>query len=238
MSVSHIIADLHLSEERPDITEGFLLYLQKVASEADHLYILGDFFEVWVGDDYTDPTIDRVAEALSLRSQQGLNTYFCHGNRDFLLGQQFCARAGMHLLAEETLVQLAGQTALLMHGDSLCIDDKEYQSFRKMVREAHWQQEFLQQPLIARLAIAKQLRNQSKKASREKAQDIMDVNPLAVKDTCQRFAVNVLVHGHTHRPADHQDGNIRRLVVGDWDQHMHFVKADSTGLSLIKWQWN
>lgn len=238
MSVTHVIADLHLCEDRPDITEGFLRYITDVACEADHLFILGDFFEVWVGDDFHDGTIDRVLKALQSRQQRAQHTYFCHGNRDFLVGPAFCDAAGIHLLDEETVVDLAGQPVLLMHGDSLCTDDVEYQVFRHMVRQQDWQQQFLNQPLQNRLAIAAQLRAKSQMASREKAQDIMDVNPSAVQKACQKHHVTTLIHGHTHRPADHNNQPYRRLVVGDWDKDMHYIRADNTAIKLLHWQWH
>lgn len=237
MTVHHVIADLHLCEDRPDITEGFLKYLREVAVEATHLYILGDFFEAWVGDDYSDDTIERVVAALNNRSSTGKMTYFCHGNRDFLVGSRFCERAGIKLLGEETVVEFAGQPTLLMHGDSLCTDDQEYQAFRKMVRQPDWQKAFLAQPLANRLAIAADLRAKSKTASREKAQDIMDVNDKAVQERCQSMQVTQLVHGHTHRPNEHNQHGVKRVVVGDWDNSMKYVRADETTLSLITWSW-
>lgn len=238
MSISHIIADLHLCEDRPDITEGFLRFVSEVACEAEHLYILGDFFEAWVGDDYHDDTIDSVTRALKARQISGKYTYFCHGNRDFLVGAAFCERAGLQLLGEETVVSLAGQPTLLMHGDSLCTDDLQYQAFRQHVRQEHWQAQFLNQPLATRLTIAAQLRAQSKMASREKAQDIMDVNPNTVEETCMKNGVTTLIHGHTHRPADHHNGTFRRLVVGDWDLAMRYVRADDADLQLLDWHWH
>jgi UDP-2,3-diacylglucosamine hydrolase len=237
VSVTHVIADLHLCEDRPDITEGFIRYLADVACEADHLFILGDFFEAWVGDDYHDGTIERVLYALQARHHRAQFTYFCHGNRDFLVGYKFCESAGIQLLDEETVVHLAGEAVLLMHGDSLCTDDVEYQAFRHMVRQKDWRQQFLDQPLPSRLAIAAQLRAKSKMASREKAQDIMDVNPAAVQKACQKHNVTTLIHGHTHRPADHKSQPYRRLVVGDWDKGMHYIRADDAGIRLLHWQW-
>ncbi len=237
MTISHVIADLHLCEERPDITEGFLRYLQGVAVEAEQLYILGDFFEAWVGDDYSDATIESVAAALQARAKHGGKTYFCHGNRDFLVGEVFCRKAGMTLLDETTVVDFGGQPTLLMHGDSLCTDDTEYQAFRRMVRDPAWRANFLSQPLDARLAIAAQLRAKSKMASREKAQDIMDVNADAVAAACLEHHVTTLVHGHTHRPADHDQGELRRLVVGDWDVDMYYVRATDDATTLHQWQW-
>lgn len=237
MSISHIIADLHLCDDRPDITAGFLKYLQEVASEATHLYILGDFFEAWVGDDAQSACIDQVVSALSRRAAQGKHHYFCHGNRDFLIGPAFCEVAGLQMLDEETVVSLAGHPTLLMHGDSLCTDDTDYQAFRQMVRQPHWQTQFLQQPLATRLAIASELRAKSKDASREKADDIMDVNAAAVAEACARHHVTRLVHGHTHRPAVHDEHSIRRIVVGDWDTSMIYARADDDTLTLHQWSW-
>lgn len=237
MPISHIIADLHLCDDRPDITAGFLKYLNEVAVEATHLYILGDFFEAWVGDDARSSCIDLVTTALSRRAAQGKRQYFCHGNRDFLVGPSFCEAARLELLDDETIVRLAGKKTLLMHGDSLCTDDRDYQAFRQMVRQADWQAQFLQQPLTTRLAIAAELRSKSKDASREKADDIMDVNTGTVLETCARHQVTCLVHGHTHRPAVHNEHGICRVVVGDWDAGMRYARADAQSLTLHHWTW-
>jgi len=214
------ISDLHLDEARPQIVDLFARFLADEARQADALYILGDLFESWIGDDDNAPLATRVAHALRALRDRGVPIYFLHGNRDFLLGTDYAARAGIELLADPAIVELDGERTLLMHGDTLCTDDIEYQKFRNLVRNPAWQAQFLAKPLAERRAFAAQAREESRKQTAMKAAEIMDVNQAAVESTMHEYGVHRLIHGHTHRPAAHRfelDGRAaERIVLGDW----------------------
>ncbi|MFG6177181.1 UDP-2,3-diacylglucosamine diphosphatase [Halomonas sp. THAF12] len=225
-----LISDLHLHPGAPAITEGFLTWLEEHAARAEALYILGDFFEAWIGDDLldlgaADPTgtatlAARIAEALKRRSEAGTAIFLMHGNRDFLLGERFAEAAGATLLADPSVVTLGDERVLLMHGDSLCTRDEAYMAFRTQARDPQWQAQILAMPIPDRLALARQLRDQSGEANSNKAEDIMDVTPEEVVESLREHGVTTMIHGHTHRPAVHDldvDGApARRYVLGDW----------------------
>ena len=214
------ISDLHLDDARPQITDLFIQFLANEARGADVLYILGDLFESWIGDDDNAPLGTRVAQELHALRDSGVPIWFMHGNRDFLLGADYAERAGMQLLTDPTVIELDGERALLMHGDMLCTDDVEYQKFRSLVRNPAWQQPFLAKPLNERRAFAAQARGESRKQTAMKAAEIMDVNQAAVESAMRQHGVRRLIHGHTHRPATHRfdlDGtSAERIVLGDW----------------------
>ena len=221
------VSDLHLDPARPEITALFLRFLQREAASADALYILGDLFEAWVGDDDPSSTGQQVADGLHRLADAGVPVYFVHGNRDFLVGQDYAGRAGMRILPDPAVVSLYGEPVLVMHGDLLCTDDHAYQAFRAQTRDPHWQAMFLAQPLAARQAFAAQARQASMSrqqdmidGDRASFEAVTDVNPQAVEATLARFGVATLVHGHTHRPAMHAvrigDREGRRIVLGDW----------------------
>ncbi len=215
------ISDLHLSKERPHITALFERFLRDEASRAEALYILGDLFEYWIGDDACeqDEYRDTVAAIRSV-SAGGVPVFLQHGNRDFLLGAQFCAAAGCTLLADPTVIDLYGKPTLLMHGDLLCTDDVEYQAVRQRIRDPRFVQAFLAKPAAEREAVVRDYRAQSKAVTSQKAADIMDVNTQTVSATMRQHRVHRLIHGHTHRPAQHRfqlDGrDAVRIVLGDW----------------------
>lgn len=225
------ISDLHLNAERPDITAAFFRFLEQTAPGAEALYILGDFFEYWIGDDYSDALVDEVREKLHALSKTGVPIFFMHGNRDFLLGEEFAAKAGMLLLHDPTVIDLNGERALLMHGDSLCTADAEYQAFRVQARNPQWQAAILSKSIEERLALARQLREKSKTESAMKAEDIMDVTQSEVERVMREHEVGLLIHGHTHRPAVHDfelDGEpARRIVLGDWHTRMWSLTCDN-----------
>lgn len=232
------ISDLHLDEKRPDILRAFLHFLQTDALQAASLYILGDLFEAWIGDD-DDSEIARTSRAaLAALSGNGVALYFMHGNRDFLLGEDFAAQTGGRLLPDPSLINLYGKPTLLMHGDSLCTSDVEYQRLREQVRSRPWQQALLEKPIGERRALAKQLRMASAEANSNKAEDIMDVSPSAVLEALENHGCQRLIHGHTHRPAVHQltanGTEAERIVLGDWDQHLWFLQVDPGGYQLLK----
>ena len=221
------ISDLHLDAERPAVTELFGAFMQKEATRADALYILGDLFEAWVGDDDPSETGAYVAARIREVADAEVPVFFIRGNRDFLLGDAFARRAGMRILPDPAVVSLYGEPVLVMHGDLLCTDDHAYQAFRAQTRDPHWQAMFLAQPLAARQAFAAQARQASMSrqqdmidGDRASFEAVTDVNPQAVEATLARFGVATLVHGHTHRPAMHAvrigDREGRRIVLGDW----------------------
>lgn len=213
-----LISDLHLDETRPAVTAGlddFLGSLQHV----DALYILGDLFEAWIGDDDDRPLVQSVSGLLSGLHERDIRLYLMPGNRDFLLGESFCERIGAHLLPDPCVHVIGGVRTLLMHGDSLCTGDVDYQSFRQMTRDPDWQVDVLARPLAERRRLASELRAMSQDANSLKADDIMDVDPNAVQDVMQRWGVKRLVHGHTHRPATHELTAGTRWVLGDWGSH-------------------
>jgi len=230
------ISDLHLDPSRPDITTQALDFLDSEARAAEALYILGDLFEAWVGDDDPEPEKRRVITALRQLSDAGLPLYFMHGNRDFLVGEQFAAESGCTLLEDPTIIELHGTPVLLMHGDTLCTDDVEYQAFRAMVRNPAWQQAMLARPLPERLALAQQLRETSAASMAGKAMEIMDVNQNAVAAAMREHGVYTLLHGHTHRPAVHRfalDGHEAvRIVLGDWYTQGSALNWDADGFVL------
>tara|TARA_R110002110_G_scaffold122488_1_gene298759 strand:- start:24 stop:740 length:717 start_codon:yes stop_codon:yes gene_type:complete len=229
-----LISDLHLDEARPDLTAGFLKFLDSGLDDADSLYILGDFFEVWLGDDHHTAFNQSIIDALSALT---LPIYFMHGNRDFLIGQDFCQAVGATLLPDPSIVELANEPVLLMHGDSLCTGDVEYMKVRQMLRNPAVQQDLLGKSLEERAAIARQARGDSKAHTRETAADIMDVTPSEVVAVMQEAGVKTLIHGHTHRPATHQvelaDGQQgQRIVLGDWDRLGWRLVAGESGFTL------
>ncbi|WP_372982631.1 UDP-2,3-diacylglucosamine diphosphatase [Marinobacter sediminum] len=221
------ISDLHLEESRPDITEAFLGFLKEKAHGVEQLYILGDFFEAWIGDDERTPLQEQIAAALRAVNESGTEIFLMHGNRDFLIGHDFCDRAGATLLDDPTVVDLYGTPTLLMHGDSLCTADVEYQKFRANMRNPQWQQMILQRPLADRQQMARQLREISMAKNQGKAETIMDVTPEEVVKDMEAHGVQRLIHGHTHRPAEHHlqaNGQpAKRIVLGDWDTHVWWL---------------
>jgi UDP-2,3-diacylglucosamine hydrolase len=233
------ISDLHLHESRPQITQAFFHFLQTQAIHAEALYILGDFFDAWIGDDDDTELPRQIADALQQLKQQGVTIYFMHGNRDFLLGKNYATKAGMTLIPDGTVIDLYGTAALLVHGDTLCTDDKDYQQFRTMVRSPEWQQQVLAQPLAARRALAAQLRDKSQSMNSLKAADIMDVTPTEVINQMEQAQVQAMIHGHTHRPARHalvaNNQPAERIVLGDWHDLAWCIKADNNSIDLISW---
>ena len=225
------ISDLHLDQSRPRILELFEQFLATEARHADALYILGDLFESWVGDDDDSSLATRVASALHELGRDGVPVYFMAGNRDFLLGPDYARRCGMTLLADGTVVDLHGTPTVLLHGDTLCTDDLEYQAFRAQVRDPAWQQQFLAQPLGTRRAYAAQARDASKAHTGSSDMTIMDVTPAAVMQALKQAGVRHMIHGHTHRPAVHAlevDGQpAQRIVLGDWYEQGSVLRVDA-----------
>jgi UDP-2,3-diacylglucosamine hydrolase len=214
------ISDLHLSDERKNITELFINFLDQRASKSDALYILGDLFEVWLGDDAVKPDYQQSLSKMKQLADNGLPLYFMSGNRDFLMTEKFTELSGAALLTEPTTIDLYGTPTLLMHGDTLCTDDIEYQKFRTMVRDPSFISDFLSKSVEERIAISAKYREISKTETASKEMDIMDVNQQQVEDSMVEYQVSQLIHGHTHRPAIHDfsvdNKAMKRIVLGDW----------------------
>lgn len=229
-----LISDLHLEEKRPDITRAFLGFLETRAPAAEALYILGDFFEVWVGDDGMTPYQHQIASALRVLSDSGTRVYLMHGNRDFMIGRAFCREAGCTLLRDPHIATFRSERVLLMHGDSLCTRDEGYMRMRRLLRNPLSLFILHSLSLAKRQRIASKLRSTSKEETRMKASDIVDVTPDEVIKVMRRHKVRTLIHGHTHRPAVHSlhiDGQpAQRIVLGDWDHQGWALQVDETGL--------
>ena len=232
------ISDLHLDPQRPAITELFGRFLDGEARHAEALYILGDLFEAWVGDDDPSEAGTFVAARLKALTDAGVPTYFIRGNRDFLLGDEYAKRAGMTILPDPAVILLQGEPTLILHGDLLCSDDTAYQQFRTQTRDPRWQAQFLAQPLAARLAFAAQARAASKARYGElqasgQSETITDVSPATVREWFARYGVRRMIHGHTHRPAIHDEGGgATRIVLGDWYQQGSVLRAGEDGFDL------
>jgi len=227
---TRFISDLHLEESRPDITDAFLAFLKDKAMGIDALYILGDFFEAWIGDDERTPLQQSVAEALRDVNASGTKILIMHGNRDFLIGEDYCDRCGATLLDDPTVVDLYGTPYLLMHGDSLCTADVEYQKFRTNMRSPQWQQMILQRPLEDRKTMARQIREISMAKNKGKEEFIMDVTPEEVVRELEKHGVQQMIHGHTHRPAEHDltanGAPAKRIVLGDWHENVWWLDVE------------
>ncbi|MDK9585848.1 UDP-2,3-diacylglucosamine diphosphatase [Lelliottia wanjuensis] len=232
------IADLHLQTEEPAITAGFLRFLRGEALSADALYILGDLFEAWIGDNDPNPLHREMAAAIKALVDSGVPCFFIHGNRDFLIGKGFARESGMTLLPEEKVLDLYGRKVLIMHGDTLCTDDTGYLAFRAKVHTPWIQTLFLALPLFIRNRIAAKMRAGSKAANSSKSMTIMDVNRQAVVDVMEKHHVQWLIHGHTHRPDVHSltaNGEpAHRVVLGAWHTEGSMVKVTPDGVELIQ----
>jgi len=237
-----LISDLHLEMERPDITRAFLHFLATRACQAEALYILGDFFEVWIGDDAMTPFQQSIADALRALSERGTRIYLMHGNRDFMLGKSFCRAAGCTLLGDPSVVEFGGERVLLMHGDSLCTRDEGYMRLRRLLRNPLSLFILRHLPLSTRRKLARKLRNESRAQTRMKASDIIDVTPELIPRVLAEHGVRTLIHGHTHRPATHElevDGRpAQRIVLGDWDQQGWALQVDESGFQQAPFDLN
>ena len=232
------ISDLHLDEGRPAIVERFEAFLGEVAPNADALYILGDLFESWVGDDGLElPLPARIAPRLRSTAAR-TPLFFMHGNRDFMVAEGFARATGAGLIADPTVVDLYGKRTVLLHGDTLCTDDTAYQAFRKQVRDPRWQQAALARPLAERMEMARQMREQSEGAKQGKDMAIMDVNEAAVAAAFEASGCDLMIHGHTHRPARHvhQVGGRERVrwVLPDWYERGGYLEVTPDGVRAVE----
>ncbi|MCG7864742.1 MAG: UDP-2,3-diacylglucosamine diphosphatase [Candidatus Thiodiazotropha taylori] len=236
MTQQLFISDLHLSAEGADRLQLFLNFLRFRAPKAQTLYILGDLFDAWLGDDDRQSIAVEVRQALQALNQSGTQLKIMHGNRDFLLGEDFCQASGAQLISDPSLIDLYGTPTLLMHGDLLCTDDQEYQAFRKQIRSAEFASRFLSLSIDQRIAVAQEYRAKSGEANAQKSDNIMDVNQQAVELALQQHQAQRLIHGHTHRPADHRftlhNHTVSRHVLGEWHgDHAEILCATEDGVT-------
>ncbi len=237
MSRTLFISDLHLDSARPAVIAALAEFLQ-ANSGCDALYILGDIFEAWVGDDDDAPIALEIADLFRTFTASGSPLFLMVGNRDFLLGKDFCESVGAQLLQDPAVIDLYGVPTLLMHGDSLCTRDEEYMKFRAMARSPQWQAQMMASSLDDRRALAAQLRTISKDAGSNKAEDIMDVTPDEVDRVMLDANVARLIHGHTHRPARHEVACGERIVMGEWDSKGWCVEASAESIELNSFNIN
>ena len=230
---AHFISDLHLLSADEPRTQILLRYLRTQAHQANALFVLGDLFEAYLGDDDDAPVLAAVADGLGRLAASGTAVFLMHGNRDFLIGAHFAQRAGARLLSDPSVVRLGGIDTLIAHGDAYCLDDLAYQAARKQLRDPAWQSGFLSQPLIARRAFAEQARAQSKAHQQGMTMELMDVNEAAIEQSLRLFGVNRMIHGHTHRPAEHAhrlgDDPAERIVLADWREQGEALVIDADG---------
>ena len=230
------ISDLHLEAGRPEIGEQFLSFLGDEARDAEALYILGDLFEVWLGDDDPNPYYTSMKVAIRELTDSGVPVFFMHGNRDFTIGEIFSGETGVEILDDPVVVDLYGQSVLLSHGDALCTDDVQYQQVRAMTRNPEWQAMMLAKSIEERIAFSIQARKDSMAHSSSVSAEIMDVNLEAVVATLRQHGTSIMLHGHTHRPAIHDVdlGNqlATRIVLGDWFEQGSVVRWDENGPRL------
>lgn len=231
MSRTLFISDLHLDSARPAITAALADFLSR-STDCAALYVLGDLFEAWIGDDDDSRIARKVRDLFRQFTAAGPRLYLMKGNRDFLLGDDFCRSVGATLLSDPAVIDLYGTPTLLLHGDSLCTADRDYMAFRAQARDPGWQSELLGRPLDERRALAAQLRAMSRDANSNKAEDIMDVTPSEVLRVMSEAGVVQLIHGHTHRPARHEEQRGVRWVLGDWDTKAWYIEANPRGIEL------
>jgi UDP-2,3-diacylglucosamine hydrolase len=227
------ISDLHLEADRPDIADQFLKFLETEALGSDALYILGDLFEFWIGDDDPNEHYEWIKQGLRKLTKKNIPVFFMHGNRDFMIGERFASETAITILPDPCIAKIHGENVLLSHGDAYCTDDIEYQSVRKMTRDPQWQAMMLSKSVEERMAFAEQARTASLARGGNIDQQIADVNPAAIETAFREAGVKLMLHGHTHRPAVHEidiDGQpARRIVLGDWYEHGSVLRWDENG---------
>ncbi len=242
MSTTIYISDLHLQSSAPELTE--LAFELFNSIECDRLFVLGDLFEYWIGDDSIDQTAEAVSQKLKTLHKRGTEILVMHGNRDFLLGDKYINGFGGSLVTDDVIkLEIAGKQTLLMHGDTLCTDDTQYHFYRRMVRNQHWQKDFLSKTVSEREATARMIRNTSKASgSRAHRNSIADINVNTLQETIDNHGVERVIHGHTHRPALHSKTdsiNVERMVLGDWHPGEAVIAvSDETNCNLFKWDGN
>ena len=226
------ISDIHLSDKHPELTQAFYTFLKESKEACTHLFILGDLFEAWIGDDDSTPLIQEIKSVLREFTTNGPETFFIHGNRDFLIGQTFAEETGITILPDPYSLVINEQKIVISHGDFLCTDDVDYITFRNQVRTQEWQSDFLQKPLSEREAIAVSMRDASQEATAEKSNTITDVNLDAVNSFIDEHKPDFFIHGHTHRPDIHNLESAKRIVLGDWGDSGWYCWLDKDSYQL------
>ena len=231
---SFFISDIHLSDSNNKLSSAFINFLKKSKNSCSQLFILGDLFEVWIGDDHQTDFIDSIKSELLNFTTNGPDTYFMHGNRDFLIGEKFTADTGIKILPDPYEININNNKVLLSHGDFLCTDDIDYINFRNQVRDKSWQKDFLGKSIEERNEIASKLRSDSNDATQNKSSEITDVNELSVKKIINDYSPNIFIHGHTHRPNVHEYASSKRIVLGDWGDFGWYLYLDEKSCNLEK----
>ena len=227
-----IVSDIHLSEKRPDLTNAFKVFLNESKEACTHLFILGDLFEIWIGDDHDNLFHKDIKTTLSEFVLDGPEVFFMHGNRDFLIGKTFANEVGISIISDPYSLDINGLKTILSHGDFLCTDDSDYIEFRNNVRSEEWQKDFLAKSIDERNEIANLLRSESKNATSEKSLEITDANLETVNNFIQENNPDIFIHGHTHRPKIHQHNLTKRVVLGDWDKYGWYLSIEENSLNL------
>lgn len=233
---TYFISDLHLAPNRPELTSALAIFMAQQSSQMDALYILGDLFDAWIGDDCENAFTHEIKQLLRSATEAGTELFLMRGNRDFLIGQDFAQQTGCQLLDDPIIINLYGTKVLLMHGDLLCTQDVDYQKFRLMVRDPQWQRQLLEKSLPERLSIAEQLRSISKEQMGDKEEEIMDVAQSEVENRMLASQIQMMIHGHTHRPEIHtlnlNNAPATRIVLGDWGQELWYLRVDDAGYEI------
>ena len=227
-----LISDLHLQASEPSLLEKFEKFLSSKVNGFNNLFILGDLFETWIGDDDESEFNKKIIEILKKVSADGIKVFLMHGNRDFLIGENFCKSINAELLSDYHIYEDGDSKILLLHGDTLCTDDIRYQEFRKLVRNESWRGDFLSKPLKERLEIASGLREMSNEETSDKKNEIMDVNQESVRKVSNEFSIKKMIHGHTHRPFIHEDKDLVRVVLSDWENEVNYATIIDGEISL------
>mgnify|MGYP001208570986 CR=1 FL=1 len=232
------LSDIHVSDDHPEISEHLKEFLLEEASKTNIIYILGDLFEYWLGDDDPNPSFNEIKNLLKRLSDKNISIFFIHGNRDFLIGESFAEVTGCQILHDPHVIDLFGKKVLISHGDIFCTDDKEYQLFRNQTRDPAWKESILSKSLCFREEFAKQARLESSKHTSSKKNEIMDVNKDEILKMYEKYNVDIIIHGHTHRPAIHDifynGRSYQRIVLGDWYEQGSILKCNQTGFDLIQ----
>jgi len=226
------VSDIHLSEKRPDLINAFKAFLNESKEACTHLFILGDLFEIWIGDDDDNSFHKDIKTTLSEFVLDGPEVFFMHGNRDFLIGNTFANEVGISIISDPYSLDINGLKTILSHGDFLCTDDSDYIEFRNNVRSEEWQKDFLAKSIDERNEIANLLRSESKNATSEKSLEITDVSLETVNNFIQENNPDIFIHGHTHRPKIHQHNSTKRVVLGDWDKYGWYLSIEENSLNL------
>ena len=226
------ISDIHLNEDSPHLTNAFKAFLNESKESCTHLFILGDLFEIWIGDDNDNSFNQEIKKALINFTSNGPKTFLMHGNRDFLLGEAFASEVGISLLSDPHTLDINGLKTILSHGDFLCTDDTNYIDFRNKVRSEDWQKNFLSKSIDERNDIASSLRSHSRDATSKKSLEITDANPETVNNFIKENKPDIFIHGHTHRPKIHEHNSTKRVVLGDWDKCGWYLSIEENSLNL------